>query len=290
MLRDEGVKATSFRLRDWHEELEAHSERVLLLNLMPMKAVTELDIARMMAQTGKDVVLLPVKIKGQTYKTTPMEHMRRFYVDIEDVMAAVASPSSLRLIVTGAPVEQYAFEEVRYWNELCRIMDWAEEKHIHTLYICWGAQAALYHHYGIPKYPLPEKRFGIFEQEVLEDDCPLLRGMSPSFPMPNSRHTEVRREDFRSSDLRIVAEGKESGAGVAVNAARHATYIVGHLEYEPHTLENEYRRDLSKGLPIHIPEHYYAEDNPRGEILFQWAEAACRFYTNWLELPLNVER
>lgn len=283
-LSAEGVQATVYRLQNWREWLKKPCTPVLLLNLMPMKAVTELDIARMMAHAGEDVMLLPVKIKGQTYKTTPMEHMQRFYVDIEDVMAAPVLPPSLRLIVTGAPVEQYAFEEVRYWEALCRIMDWAVKKHIHTLYICWGAQAALYHHYGIPKYALPEKRFGIFEQEVLDDDCPLLRGLSPSFPMPNSRHTEVRREDFHAPHLHIVAEGRESGVGVAYDATKHATYIVGHLEYEPHTLENEYRRDVGKGLPIHVPEYYYADNNPEGEILYQWAGAAQRFYKNWLSL------
>ena len=176
------------------------------------------------------------------------------------------------------------FEEVRYWPQLCEIMDWAFRQRLNTLYICWGAQAGLYHHYGIPKYDKTAKCFGVFSQDVLDDKCSLMRGLSPAFFMPNSRHTEVRRSDFSAPQLQIVAESQESGVGVAYDAAHRSTFIVGHLEYEPHTLENEYKRDLAKGLSILPPQHYYEADDPNGRILWQWKEHARQFYRNWLDL------
>lgn len=266
----------TYSLRDWQQA--GCGRRVLLLNLMPHKPVTELDVARTLCATGIPFQLLLMKIKGQTYKTTPVEHMEAFYLDFEEL-----EPHGFeRLIITGAPVEQYAFEEVRYWDALCRIMDWAGNHVERTLYVCWGAQAALYHRYGIPKYGLSQKRFGVFSQQVLVPDSPLMKGLSPAFPMPNSRHTEVRRADIEalaSPGLHLLAESGESGVGVLATPDCRHTYIVGHLEYEPFTLHNEYRRDLAKGLPIHAPEHYYAPD---GSVPFVWEQAAKRFYANWL--------
>lgn len=255
--------------------------RILFLNLMPQKTVTELDIARAVAQPDKTVELLPMKIAGQTYKTTPMAHMLQFYRDFETFESGCYDG----LIVTGAPVEHLPFEEVRYWPQLCRIMDWAQTHVRSTLYICWGAQAGLYHHYGIPKHPLPAKKFGIFAQRVIESGWPVLHGLEPEFPMPNSRHTEVRRADFPTDgSLAIVAESQESGVGIAIGHGGKDIFIVGHLEYEPHTLHNEYVRDLNKGLPIAPPQHYYKDGTPESGIDFAWHEAARRFYRNWLTL------
>lgn len=282
-LRQEGFDVVEYDLAAWRS-LPPRST-VLLLNLMPLKAVTELDLARALAFPDRDVCLLPVKIKGQTYKNTPSEHMQRFYVDVEDVMAATQVGAETRLVVTGAPVEQMPFEDVRYWAQLCSIMDWSARLGLRTLYICWGAQAALYHFHGIPKYTLPEKRFGIFMQDVLDADCPLLAGLAPAFPMPNSRHTEVRSADFPPAGPRIVAAGRESGVGVAWEPERRAAYIVGHLEYEPLTLQKEYLRDSSRHLSIHMPEHYYEADDPSRPVRYQWRDAARRFYRNWLDLP-----
>lgn len=254
--------------------------RILLLNLMPQKAVTELDFARTLAQEALDVALIPMKIAGQTYKNTPMSHMEAFYTDFD----ALRGDRFDGLIVTGAPVEQLAFEDVRYWRQLCDIMDWAATHVRSTLYVCWGAQAALYHRHGIRKHALPAKKFGIFQQSVLSD-TPLFRGLTPAFPMPNSRHTEVRREDFPTagSPLRIVAESEESGVGVAMTADGRGIYIVGHLEYEPATLEKEYLRDRAKGLPIAPPAHYYRHDDPQAGIDYSWRQAARTFYRNWVE-------
>lgn len=260
------------------------TKKILFLNLMPQKAVTELDVARMMAATGEDVALIPMKIARQTYKTTPMEHMERFYLDFE----TLEHHSYDGLIITGAPVEHLPFEQVRYWPQLCRIIDWARAGGAHsTLYICWGAQAGLYYNYGISKHPLPAKRFGIFRHEV-PTALPtpplqgLLSGLAPTFPMPHSRHTEVRAADFAPHPLHLLAVSEESGVGLAATEDGREVYITGHLEYEPHTLENEYRRDVAKGLPILPPEHYYHHDDPTAGIRFSWGEAARVFYRNWV--------
>lgn len=271
----EKLSSMPYNLNTWKEI--QNCKRVLLLNLMPLKAQTELDIARTICKTDIDVQLIPIKIKGQTYKTTPMEHMMAFYLDFEVVEADWFDG----LIITGAPVEQIPFEQVRYWTQLCHIMDWAKNNVERTLYICWGAQAGLYHSYGIKKYLLPEKRFGVFQQKVIRSS-PLMKNLSPYFPMPNSRHTEVRREDimpFSAEGLEIFAESEESGVGVVATIDRRSTFIVGHLEYEPYTLHHEYHRDLAKSLPIHMPEHYY---KPDGTVDYVWQQAAIQFYTNWL--------
>lgn len=272
----EQLSTDTYKLHEWNKV--QHCKRVLLLNLMPQKTQTELDIARTICATNENVQLIPIKIKGQTYKTTPMEHIKAFYIDFDDVEHECFDG----LIITGAPVEQIAFEEVRYWPQLCHIMDWATDNVERILYICWGAQAGLYHHYGICKYALPEKRFGIFPQQVMVPQSPLMKKLQPVFPMPNSRHTEVRREDILSCShqgLEIVAESDESGVGIVATADCRRTFIVGHLEYEPYTLHKEYHRDLAKSLPIHAPEHYYDAD---GTVNYVWKDAAVQFYANWL--------
>lgn len=255
--------------------------RILFLNLMPQKAVTELDMARMMVGLSGDIALLPMKIAGQTYKTTPASHMNAFYTDFEDFATGCYDG----LIITGAPVEHLAFEDVRYWQQLCQIMDWAEHNTTSTLYVCWGAQAGLYHYYGIPKYSLPAKMFGIFPQRVLDVSSPVLKGLPSPFPMPNSRHTEVRRGDIERAGLSIVAESSESGVGVVSSPDGRRVFIVGHLEYGAETLQNEYLRDCAKGLPILPPRHYYDdEENPSAGIDFSWQTAARQFYANWLKI------
>lgn len=268
--------AQTFPLQDWQQVSSV--KRVLFLNLMPQKQVTELDIARTLHDTGENVQLIPLKIRGQRYKTTPQAYVEQFYLDFEEIAAFCFD----RLIITGAPVEQIPFEEVRYWDALCHIMDWADRHVERTLYICWGAQAGLYHHYRIPKYDLPAKCFGIFAQTVHCPDSFLMESLTPAFAMPNSRHTEVRRADIlahASEGLQLVADSPESGVGVVATTDGSRTFIVGHLEYEPYTLDKEYRRDLAKGLPIQSPLHYY---NKEHEVDFVWHEAAVRFYRNWV--------
>ena len=270
------LHAHSYSLAQWRECKK--SLRVLLLNLMPVKADTEMDIARMLKASGLDVQLLPMKISGQRYKTTSMEHMDRFYLDFE-----VYEPYYFdRMIITGAPLEQMPFEEVRYWPQLQHIMHWAEEHVERTLYICWAAQAGLYEHYGVNKHDLPHKMFGVFNQQVLYPASFLMRGLQPSFKMPNSRHTEVRADEIvekAGEGLLMIASSDDSGVGVLVTKDGRRTFIVGHLEYSADTLDKEYHRDLDKHLPIQAPQNYYKED---GSIDFSWQTHAVTFYRNWL--------
>lgn len=277
-LRAEGHAVGTFH-PDSPGALPAGVPRVLLLNLMPHKAVTELDMARVLALTGSDVALLPVKIAGQTYKTTPQAHIDAFYRDFE----TFAHGRYAGLIVTGAPLEHMPFGDVRYWEPLRRIFAWADTHVGSTLYVCWAAQAALYHFHGVEKHALDAKMFGLFDQCVVRPDCALMRGLSPAFPMPGSRHTEVRAAEVRAAGVDILAESPESGVGVACSRGGRRVYVTGHLEYAPDTLHREYVRDLGKGLPIAEPRHYYnTPGNPASGVTHTWREAARTFYANWL--------
>lgn len=251
--------------------------KVLLLNLMPEKQVTERDIVRMLRGAGTDIVLVPLKISGQSYKTTPMSHMETFYTNFEEV----ENEKWDGLIVTGAPVEHLPFEEVRYWPQLCYIMDWAEQNVTSTLYICWAAQAALYHRHGVRKFPLKDKKFGVFEYTAAVAH-PVLNAFSPTLQMPTSRHTEVRAEDIACIPaLRILSESAEAGIGVVAEEAGHTVYITGHLEYARERLGFEFRRDVAKGRPISAPQYYY-KGQDEDDIDFSWREDALRFYHNWI--------
>lgn len=272
----EAFKLPCYELTDWQNC--KCQRRVLLLNLMPEKEKTELDIIRTLTATGETCQVIPIKIKGQTYKTTPVEHMNAFYLDFDEVEWGYFE----RLIITGAPLEQIPFEEVRYWHQLQNIMHWADEHVRSTLYICWGAQAGLYEHYGIKKFSLPEKMFGVFPQKVLHADNPLMQNLTPTFLMPNSRHTEVRLADVLAKveeELFTLAASDESGVGVLASTDCKRVFIVGHLEYNAYTLDNEYHRDLLKQLPIKAPLHYYDEN---GEIVYSWKNDAVTFYRNWI--------
>lgn len=257
-----------------------------LLNLMPLKERTELDFARVLSAGQQDVRLALLKLPGQTYHHTPQEHMDAFYADLDPAGSSLALDG---LVVTGAPVEQMPFEEVRYWELLCGVMDWARAQVPSTLYICWGAQAALYHFYGVPKYPLPAKRFGIFQQDVRRPLHPLLAGLSSGFAMPHSRHTEVRQADIdRHAALRTLVSGRESGVGIVATAGSHEVFVTGHLEYAPDTLHKEYVRDLEAGKPIQPPSHYYVDNRPEAGIDYSWAESARTFYRNWLDVCAGI--
>lgn len=286
ILRNEGFDIAGFPAGTIPSSscLPTGTRRILFLNLMPVKIQTEQDIARMMAGRNTPVALLPVKIENQIYKNTPQEHIDRFYIDFSRYEADGKYDG---LIVTGAPVEHLPFEEVRYWNRLCEIMDTAERIVRSTLYICWGAQAALYHFYGINKYGLPEKKFGIFPESPYSDAAqshPLLHGLSIPFPIPHSRHTAIHRSDLSVPGLQCLAGGEESGPALAASENNQRVFITGHLEYDAPTLDREYRRDLAKNLPIRRPVHYYRHDNPDEGIAFSWYDTARTFYGNWLDL------
>lgn len=277
-----------------------------LLNLMPQKQETEFDFCKMLSAANIDVNLVLLKIPHQQYKTTPQTYVDAHYVDFAPSMAeasegALAGGCSEKqlltidaLIVTGAPLEQMLFEEVRYWKELQNIWDWTAHCGIPTLNICWAAQAALHHFYGWDKRALSEKCFGIFAQHNLVPQHPLLRGLGERFPMPHSRHTELCWEEagvelaLSGCDWQRLPEGlevladSEVGQSILYDATRQQTFVTGHLEYRADTLDGEYRRDQAKGLPIAPPLHYYIEDNPENGIDFSWEETALLFYRNWL--------
>ncbi len=280
------------------DELRASTQdirplRICILNLMPLKITTETDLIRLLSNSPLQLELHLMKVKAHTSKNTPVEHMKAFYRDFETMKEEKFDG----MIITGAPVEHLAFEEVNYWNEMMEIMDWCRTHVTSTLYICWAAQAGLYHHYGIPKYPLDEKMFGIFPQTPTDASLPLFRGFDDKFNMPHSRHSEIRREDLRRCpDLRIIAESELSGVSMVMAREGREIFITGHSEYSPLTLDTEYRRDLGKGLPIRMPYNYYYDDDPAHGVKVSWRAHANLLFTNWLnyyvyqETPFDINQ
>lgn len=253
--------------------------RIAVLNLMPLKITTETDLVRLLSNSPLQIELSFMKVKSHTSKNTPVEHMKAFYTDFEEMRHHKYDG----FIITGAPVEHMDFEEVSYWEEITEIFEWARHNVTSTLYICWAAQAGLYHHYGIPKYPLDKKMFGIFKHHVNNPELPIFRGFDDEFSIPHSRHTEVRREDIeRNPELDILAESEESGVSVVMARGGREIFLTGHSEYSPLTLDTEYRRDLEKGLPIEMPKHYYRNDDPSLPPLVTWRSHANLLFNNWL--------
>lgn len=253
--------------------------RVVVLNLMPLKITTETDLVRLLSNTPLDVELEWLKIKGHIPKNTPAEHMQEFYKDFD----AIRSQEYDGMIVTGAPVEQMPFESVTYWKEITEIFDWARLHVASTLYICWAAQAGLYHFYGVPKYDLPAKMFGIFRHTLREPYLPIFRGFDDEFYVPHSRHTEIRREDILNvPDLTLLSESEESGVYMVMARKGREFFITGHSEYSPYTLHDEYIRDLNKGLPISMPLHYYRNDDVSQGPVVRWRGHANLLFSNWL--------
>jgi homoserine O-succinyltransferase len=253
--------------------------RIAVLNLMPIKVTTETDLVRLLSNSPLQIELSFMKVKNHISKNTPMEHMQAFYTNFEEMRHNRYDG----FIITGAPVEHLDFEQVGYWEEMKEIFEWARHNVTSTLYICWAAQAGLYHHYGIPKYPLEKKMFGIFKHRVYKSELPLFRGFDDEFAIPHSRHTEVRREDMeRCPELDILAESEESGVSVVMARGGNEIFLTGHSEYSPLTLDTEYKRDLGKGLPIEIPKHYYRNDDPSQPPLVTWRGHANLLFNNWL--------
>lgn len=253
--------------------------RIAVLNLMPLKITTETDLVRLLSNSPLQIELSFMKVKSHTSKNTPIEHMRAFYTDFEEMRHHKYDG----FIITGAPVEHMDFEEVSYWKEMTEIFDWARHNVTSTLYICWAAQAGLYHHYGIPKYPLDKKMFGVFKHRVSNPELPIFRGFDDEFSIPHSRHTEIRREDIeRNPELDILAESEESGVYMVMARGGREIFLTGHSEYSPLTLDTEYKRDLAKGLPIEMPRHYYRNDDPSQPPLVTWRGHANLLFNNWL--------
>ncbi|MCK5134542.1 MAG: homoserine O-succinyltransferase [Bacteroidales bacterium] len=253
--------------------------RVALLNLMPVKMVTETDLLRSLANTPLQVELDLLYMDEHESKNTPRKHMEVFYKTFDQIKDQRYDG----LIITGAPVELMDFEEVDYWNGLCEILEWSKTHVSNTMHICWGAQAGLYYHYGIEKFPLQKKAFGIFDHVITDRKHQLIRGFDDVFPAPHSRYTENRLEDLKSHpDLIVLAYSPEVGSNIVLSKDNRQIFIAGHLEYNPLTLKNEYDRDRAKGLDTDIPENYFPENDPYEEPVIRWRAHASLLFSNWL--------
>ena len=253
--------------------------RIVMLNLMPQKIATETQIARLIGNTPLQVELELLQTATHKSTHTSEEHMLSFYKVFDDIKDQKFDG----MIITGAPVEHVDFEEVDYWPELCEIMEWSKTHVTSTLHICWGAQAGLYYHYGVPKVQLPQKLFGVFEHKLDYKRSILVRGFDDTFLVPHSRHTANRREDIESVEgLRVLASSEEAGVFVVSTERGRQIFVTGHSEYDGDTLKKEYLRDKGKGLDIAVPKNYFPNDDDTKEPVVRWRSCANLFYSNWL--------
>ena len=267
------------------DENRAHGQdirplEIVILNLMPLKITTETDLLRLLSNTPLQLDITFMKLVSHTPKNTPIEHMRMFYIPFE----RLRDKRFDGMIITGAPVEQMEYEDVSYWDEISEIFTWAKTHVTSTLYICWAAQAGLYHHYGVPKHNLDRKMFGIFKHHITtETFLPIFRGFDDMFRMPHSRHTEVRRENIvKHKELSIIAESYESGVGIVMAREGREFFITGHMEYNPDTLDKEYKRDMGKRDDVDMPQNYYRNDNPDDGPQVRWRAHANLLFQNWI--------
>lgn len=260
--------------------------KIVILNLMPLKITTETDLIRLLSNTPLQLEISFMKLKSHTPKNTPIEHMMMFYRDFEQMRSETYDG----MIITGAPVETLRFEDVSYWEEVTEIFTWARTHVTSTLYICWAAQAGLYFHYGVPKYPLERKMFGIFSQTPLCPQLPIFRGFDSVFQMPHSRHTEIRRNDILNNpDLKLIAESDECGVSMVMARDGREFFITGHLEYAPDTLDKEYKRDKDIRDDVDLPRNYYRDNNPSNPPLVTWRAHANLLYQNWVNYYVYQE-
>ena len=253
--------------------------KIVIVNLMPTKIATETQLARVLSNSPLQVEMTLVTMGSHESTHISQEHMDSFYKTIDEIKDEYFDG----MILTGAPVEKLPYEEVDYWKELCEIFEYAKKKVYSSMFICWGAQAALYYHYGIDKHILDKKVFGVFEHRVLRPHNPLVRGFDEIFYAPHSRYTEVRREDIEKEPaLRILADSREVGPHIISTENGRQIFVMGHQEYDKGTLAGEYRRDAGKGLDTAVPENYFRNDDPDDEIMFRWRSHASLLFSNWL--------
>ena len=263
--------------RAMHQDIRPIS--IAILNLMPLKEDTEIQLLRSLSNTPLQVDITFLTVSSHESKNTSRSHLNKFYQTVEEVKYSKFDG----LIITGAPVELMEFEEVDYWEEVCEIMDWSNEHVTSTLYLCWGAQAGLYHHYGLQKRILDHKVFGIFSHEVRNRKVPIVRGFDDVFMAPHSRNTQVSTQDIRNvKELTILAESEEVGVFLAIADEGRKIFVMGHPEYDRLTLDKEYKRDLAKGLDIALPKNYYPNDNSKERPKLQWRAHGNALYSNWL--------
>lgn len=253
--------------------------KILILNLMPLKIVTENQLLRMLSNSALQCEIELMLPESHESKNTPREHLKSFYKTFDDVK----SKKFDGFIITGAPVENMDFEEVDYWPEMVKIMEWAKKHVYSTLFICWAAQAGLYHHYGVPKHPISEKMSGVFSHSTSNRHIPLVRGFDDRFYAPHSRHTEIRREDIvGKKGLNILSESEVAGIYIVINDDGRQIFVTGHSEYDPNTLKDEYQRDLRKGEDPPVPRNYFPEDDPSRPPIIRWRSHAHLLFSNWL--------
>jgi len=264
-------------LRAVHQDIRPL--RIVLLNLMPTKIQTETQILRLLSNTPLQVEITLLHMDTHESKNTPQDHLEAFYSTFDDIRDRKFDG----LVITGAPVEQLKFEDVDYWGELVRVMEWAKTHVFSTMHVCWAAQAGLHWHFGVPKHALGKKMFGIFPHRILDENEALLRGFDEVFLAPHSRHTEVRREELQDiPELKILAESDEAGVLLAATTDGRLVFLTGHPEYDRLTLKSEYDRDREKGLPIEVPAGYFPGDDPTQEPPLTWRSHAHLLYANWL--------
>ena len=266
--------------------------KVAILNVMPLKEETELQLLRVLSNTPLQVDVTFLNVKSHISQNTSASHLNKFYTFYDEIK----NEKFDGLIITGAPVEQLPFEEVDYWEELCQIFEWSKKNVTSTLHICWGAQAGLYYHFGLEKKELKEKITGIYKHRVKNRKEPLVRGFDDEFYAPHSRYTEVSKEDVENCDkLKILAESDEAGVFICISEGGKQVFVTGHPEYDRYTLDSEYKRDMGKGLNPKIPYNYYPDDNPKNRPLLQWRSHSINLYSNWLNYyvyqitPYDVE-
>lgn len=253
--------------------------RILIFNLMPLKIATETHLLRALSNTPLQVEVDLMMTSSHVSKNTPAEHLTAFYKTFPEICHQKYDG----MIITGAPVEEMEYEEVNYWDEMKQVMDWSKTNVTCTFHICWGAQAGLYHHFGVPKHHIGYKMFGVFEHTVNYPHEPLLRGFDDRFFAPHSRYTEVRRSDIETHpDLLILSESNDAGVYIAMSANRRQIFVTGHSEYDPFTLKEEYVRDVRKGLDIALPKNYFSNNDPAQPPLVNWRSHAHLLYSNWL--------
>ncbi|OEG62674.1 MAG: homoserine O-succinyltransferase [Halanaerobium sp. MDAL1] len=270
--------------RACHQDIR--SLKILILNLMPTKIKTETQILRLISNTPLQVDIDLMHPATHNSKNTAEEHLIKFY----NTFYEIKDNKYDGMIITGAPVETLAFEEVDYWEELQQIMDWSLQHVYSTFHICWGSQAALYHHYGVKKYPLKEKKFGVFSHYKNQKHIKLMRGFDDQFYVPHSRHTEIRREDIEKVEgLNILSESDKAGIYLLESRNGRQIFATGHSEYDRESLADEYFRDLAKGMEIKIPDNYFKDDNPENEILMRWHSHANLLFFNWLNYYVYQE-
>lgn len=261
--------------------------KILILNLMPIKAITETQLLRLLGNTPLQVEVDFIYTATYVPQNTPKEHLTQFYGTFRDVK----HKNYDGMIITGAPVERMEYEAVDYWQELCEIMEWSKTHVYSAFHICWGSQAALYYHYGIPKYSIEPKVFGVYKHRLNTYYEPLFRGFDDEFYVPHSRHTEVRRKDIdKVPELTVLSEAEgEAGVYVVANLAKRQFFIMGHAEYDPLTLKSEYDRDVQAGMKIGIPRNYYPGDDPNRPPLVRWRSVANLLFANWLNYYVYQE-